>query len=128
MSTRVKAIAERVRYCRMCGAVIPMARARRAYCSERCRKRGDAARHRERYKAKSDIYSSLGLHGQSTKPCCDALVAAGYDRYCPVCERNYKPGEERRCKCNRPLQPIEWHLAIDWDWGKVAAAVERGFV
>jgi len=97
--TRVTAMASKLRHCRHCGNVIPLARGRRAYCTDDCRRAGDNARHRERYKAKTEIYAALGLGGQSGKPSCNDLLAAGYDRYCPVCERNYKPGESKTCVC-----------------------------
>jgi predicted nucleic acid-binding Zn ribbon protein len=128
MSTRVDALAGNVRHCRRCDNVIPFGSARRIYCSEHCRRAGDNARHRERYKAKTEIYAALGLGGQSGKPSCNDLLAAGYDRYCPICERNYKPGESKTCGCERGLYPIEWHIPQDVDLDGAAAAIERGFV
>jgi hypothetical protein len=128
MTTRVQAMAKRLRNCRTCGNVVPLARGRSAYCTDDCRRDGDNARHRERYKAKTEIYTALGLGGQSGKPSCNDLLAAGYDRYCPICERNYKPGESKTCGCERGLYPIEWHIPQDVDLDGAAAAIERGFV
>jgi predicted nucleic acid-binding Zn ribbon protein len=123
MSTRVDALAGNVRHCRRCDNVIPLARGRSAYCTDDCRRDGDNARHRERYKAKAEIYAALGLGGQSGEPSCNDLLAAGYDRYCPICGTNYRPGEAKRCGCARPLQTIEWHIPQEFELDKLALAI-----
>jgi predicted nucleic acid-binding Zn ribbon protein len=125
MSTRVDALAAHVRHCRRCDNVIPFGRSRRIYCSEHCQRLADQEREKERRKARAEVYKTLGLPARSNEPTCDSLLAAGYDRYCPICGANYRPGEPKRCGCARPLQAIEWHIPQEFDLQRIARAIDN---
>lgn len=122
MSTRVEPRTTRREKCATCAGPLPSGR--RIYCCDDCARQGDQGQERERRKAREEVYKTLGLPARSEKPTCNELVAAGYDRYCPICERVYKPGEEKRCGCSRGLWPIEWHIPRDAD----LAQISRGFL